>query len=157
VPEVVARVNGQEIRLPQILPMAKLELDRVSVREREEKKPEALRHALQAYVDRELLVQEAIARGVKADSRDVDWAYDQMRREHPDDEAWEEFLAGQGMDPNTFRAELRLQRTVSALLDREEAREAANAGAAGPRRTREELRAALLDRLRAKARIELFL
>jgi hypothetical protein len=157
VPEVVARVNGREIRLQQILPMAKLELDRVSVQDREQRKPEVLRHALQAYVERELFVQEAIARGVEADSRAVDWAYDQMRREHPDDEAWEEFLAGQGMDPNTFRAELRLQRTVSVLLDQEEAREAANAGAAGHRSTREELRAALLEGLRAKARIELFL
>jgi hypothetical protein len=86
----------------------------------------------------------------------VDWSYDQMRREHADDKAWAEFLAGQGMDPGTFRTELRLRHTVAALLDQEEAREAAR-GDAGPRRTREELEAALLDRLRAKARIQLFL
>jgi hypothetical protein len=60
------------------------------------------------------------------------------------------------MDPGTFRTELRLRHTVAALLDQEEAREAAR-GDAGPRRTREELEAALLDRLRAKARIQLFL
>jgi hypothetical protein len=156
VPEVVARVNGQEIRIQQILPMAKAELDRVSLPERDRRKPEVLRHALQKYVERELLVQEALARGVEADSRDVDWSYDQMRREHADDKAWAEFLAGQGMDPGTFRTELRLRHTVAALLDQEEAREAAR-GDAGPRRTREELEAALLDRLRAKARIQLFL
>ena len=157
VPEVVARVNGQPIRIQQILPMAKAELDRVSVADRDRKKPEVLRHALQRYVDRELLVQEALARGVEADSRDVDWAYDQMRREHPDEKAWEEFLAGQGMDPKTFRTELRTQQTVAALLEQEHAREAARSEAADRPRTREELEAALLARLRAKARIELLL
>jgi hypothetical protein len=155
VPDVVARVNGQPIRIHQILPMAKAELDRVSVADRDRKKPEVLRHALQQYVDRELLLQEALARGVEVDSREVDWAYDQMRREHADEAAWEEFLAGQGMDPQSLRAELRSQRTVAALLDLE-AREASSGGATGPR-TREEIEAALLARLRAKARIELLL
>jgi len=155
VPDVVARVNGQPIRIRQILPMAKAELDRVSVADRDRKKPEVLRHALQRYVDRELLLQEALARGVGADSREVDWAYDQMRREHADEAAWEEFLAGQGMDPQSFRAELRSQHTVAALLD-QEVREASSGGATGPR-AREEIEAALLARLRAKARIELLL
>lgn len=155
VPDVVARVNGQPIRIHQILPMAKAELDRVSVAERDRRKPEVLRHALQRYVDRELLLQEALARGVEADSREVDWAYDQMRREHADEAAWEEFLAGQGMDLQSFRAEVRSQHTVAALLD-QEVREASSGGATGPR-TREEIEAALLARLRAKARIELLL
>ena len=148
VPDVVARVNGQPIRIHQILPTAKAELDRVSVTDRERKKPEVLRHALQRYVDRELLLQEALARGVAADSRDVEWAYDQMRREHADEAAWEEFLLGQGLNPQSLRAELRSQRTVAALIEQEmQATSATEAGA----------RDALLARLRAKARIELFL
>jgi hypothetical protein len=156
VPDVVARVNGQPIPIHQILPMAKAELDRVSVADRERKKPEVLRHALQRYVDRELLVQEALARGVEADSRQVDWAYDQMRRDHADEAAWKEFLAGQGMDPQSFRAELRSQHTVAALLD-QEVREAQKGDAGARQRTRAEIEAALLARLRARARIELLL
>jgi len=119
VPEVVARVNGQPIRIGQILPIAKSELDKVSVADRERKKPEVLRRALDQYVDRELLLQEALARGVQADSRDVDWAYDQMRRERTDEKAWAEFLAGQGMDTQAFKAELRAQHTVAALVEQE--------------------------------------
>jgi hypothetical protein len=148
IPEIVARVNGQPIRIHQILPMAKAELDRVSVKDRERKKPEVLRHALQRYVDRELLLQEALARDIAADSRDVDWAYDQMRRESADEAAWEEFLAGQGLDPQSLRAELRSQRTVAALLEQEMRATSA---------TEAEARDALLARLRAKARIELLL
>ena len=151
VPEIVARVNGQPIRIHQILPMAKAELDRVSVADRERRKPEVLRHALQRYVDRELLLQEALARGVTADARQVDWAYDQMRREHADEKAWEEFLAEQGLDPQSLRAELRSQHTVAALLE-QEARDSPVPGT-----TPGAVQDALLARLRARARIELLL
>ena len=158
VPDVVARVNGQPIRIYQILPMAKAELDRVSVPERDKRKPEVVRHALQQYIDRELLLQEALARGIQADSRDVERDYDQLRLEHADEEAWRDFLAGQGMDPQSFRAELRARHTVAALLHQELDR-ALGAGADPPARQQKqaEVEQALLARLRAKARIELFL
>jgi hypothetical protein len=119
VPEIVARVNGQPIRIGQILPIAKSELEKVAVPDRDRKKPEVLRRALQQYVDRELLLQEALARGLHADTREVDWVYDQMRREHADDKAWAEFLAGRGMDPQALKAELRAQHTVTALIEQE--------------------------------------
>lgn len=128
--------------------MAKLQLDRLSGAERERWVPETVRSAVQQYVDRELLLQEALARGVRADDREVDWAYDQMRREQPDEQAWNGFLARQGMDPQSLRMELRAQHTVAALLQRE-----AGGGEGG----QEEVKAALLARLRAKARIELLL
>ena len=156
VPEVVARVNGQPIRIGQILPIAKSELDRVSVADRDRKKPEVLRRALEQYVDRELLLQEALARGIQADSRQVDWAYDQMRREHADEQAWEEFLAEQGMDAQSFKAELRAQHTVAALVE-QEMRAFPVPDAAAREGQRKAIYDALLGRLRGKARIELLL
>jgi hypothetical protein len=147
-PEIVARVNGQPIRLPQILPLAKAQLDRLQASERDRWAPEILRSALRQYVDRELLLQEALARGIRADAREVDWAYDQMRKEHPGEQAWNEFLARQGLDPQSLRTELRAQRTVAALLQVE-----ATGRQGGP----EDAKAALLARLRAQARIELLL
>ena len=148
-PEIVARVNGQAVGIRQILPLAKVEIDRVSVADRERLKPEIVRRALGKYVERELLVQEALARGVQVDSREVDWAYDQMRREHADEAAWAEFLAGQGMDAQSVKAELRAQALVAALLAQErQASPGAEAGA---------VEKALVARLRAKARIELLL
>jgi len=156
VPEVVARVNGQPIRIGQILPIAKSELDRVSVADRDRKKPEVLRRALEQYVDRELLLQEALARGIQADSREVDWAYDQMRREHADEKAWEEYLAEQGMDPQSFKAELRAQHTLAALVEQEvRAFPVPPAAEAAVREgQRKAIHDALLGRLRGKARIE---
>jgi hypothetical protein len=188
-PEVVARVNGQPIRIQQILPIAKSALDKWKGAEREQHKPEAVRGALQHYVDRELLLQEALSRGVQADTRQVDWNYDQLRREHKDDESWAKFLHEQGSDPQSFKAELRAQHTIAALLAdesrslpvaEEEVRAAydgnpmafATEGDTEPPpldtvRLRieaalrqgklEEVQARLLERLRAKATIELYL
>ena len=76
IPEVVARVNGQSVRIHQILPMAKAEFDALPAEEQQRQKPEVMRHALERYVERELLLQEALARGIQADSALVDWAYD---------------------------------------------------------------------------------
>jgi hypothetical protein len=119
VPEIVARVNGQPIRIGQILPLARSELTRIPEADRDQKKPEVVRRALQQYVDRELLLQEALARGVQADSREVDWAYDQARQGHADEKDWAKFLAQQGMDAQSFKAEMRAQHTVLALLEQE--------------------------------------
>jgi hypothetical protein len=49
----------------------------------------------------------------------VEWAYDQMRREHPDEAAWSKHLADRALDPQSLRAELRIQQTVAVLLDQE--------------------------------------
>jgi peptidyl-prolyl cis-trans isomerase C len=158
VPDVVARVNGQPIRIDRVLPVAKAELDRVPAAQRDEKKPELVRRALQQYIDRELLLQEALARGIEADSAAVEWDYDQLRGEHPDESAWRDFLAKQGMDPQSFRAELRARHTVIALVEQE--LKQAGTGETDPAvrpRKQAEVEQALVARLRAKARIELFL
>lgn len=189
VPEVVARVNGQAIRIGQILPVAKAQIERVTLGERSRRKPEILRAALAQYVERELLLQEALARGISADTASVQRAYDQMRRDHPDEREWAEALAKQALDPQSVKDELRSQQTVAALLQNEiatapvsesEAREVwssaperfAPAGTTAPpafeavrgqveaqvrQSRRDAIAAALLARLRAKARIEIFL
>jgi hypothetical protein len=60
------------------------------------------------------------------------------------------------MDPQSVRAELRSQHTVAALLDLE-VREAGKGDGGKPQPTRGEIEAALLARLRARARIDLLL
>ena len=119
VPEIVARVNGRPIGIRQILPIARSELAKLPAADRDRMKPEVVRRALDQYVDRELLLQEALARGLQADAREVDWAYDQMRHEHADEAAWEAFLAMQGMEGQSLKAELRAQHTVAALVEQE--------------------------------------
>jgi hypothetical protein len=188
-PDVVARVNEREIRIRQILPLAKAALDRGSVADRDARKPAAVRQALDDYIDRELLLQEAIARGVKPENRDVDWNFDQIRGRHASEEKWAEFLADQGLDAQTFKAEVRIQVTVATLLaaevrgfpvpesearalyEKDPARFTTAAGGPPPtfesvraaveaavRQSKaEEIRRALVARLRERARIELYI
>jgi len=85
----------------------------------EQQKPMAMRKALAALLDRELLVQEALGRNLKADERALQQAYDAGRASHKDDRAWREFLAAQGLDEATFLMELRTQATVNVLLQQE--------------------------------------
>ena len=118
-PEVVARVDGQPVLFAQIVPMARREMERNDAEEGERARNVAVRRALERYIDRELLFQEARSRGISADQRALDWAYDQARQEHPDDAAWKAFLAEGGLDPRSFKTEMRIQYTVSALLDAE--------------------------------------
>ncbi len=118
-PEVVARVNGRPIALQQILPLAKAAFGKLSRSEQEKSLPLVLRNSLDIYVERELLLQEALARGISADTSAVDWAYDQARRDHPGEAAWMAFLQKQGSTPESFRAELRVQKTIAALIEQE--------------------------------------
>jgi parvulin-like peptidyl-prolyl isomerase len=117
-PDIVARVNGQPIAIGQVLALAKKGL--VDSNDRARDMPRALRQALHDYVDRELLLQEALARGLRADTARVETAFDQVRAQFPSEQAWRDSLAEQGLDVQSYKQELRSQETVNALL-REEA------------------------------------
>lgn len=113
-PEIVARVNGQAVRMQQVLGLAKKALQ--DSKEREKDTPGAVRQAMHQYIVRELLVQEAMARGVAADTKQVEAAYDQVRAGFKDEKRFEESLAEQGLDARSYKEELRVQETVNALL-----------------------------------------
>lgn len=113
-PAVLGRVNGHPIVARQIAPLAKKLLEKSQDLDKD--KPGAVRQALRDYIDRELLFQEALARGVKADDSAVRLLYDQARVNHTDDKEWAEYLFRLGFDPQGYRDEIRIQATVKALL-----------------------------------------
>ncbi len=147
-PDVVARVNGRAVPLAAILPLARAKLRQLPGAIQEQRKQEVLRQVLQEYVERELLLQEALARDVTADAGAVDWAYSQLRQAHPDEAEWTKYLAGEGLSPQSLKAELRVRQTVATLVEREAASRGVAADAA---------RKALVESLRARARIEILL
>jgi parvulin-like peptidyl-prolyl isomerase len=113
-PEIVARVNGQAIRMVQVLGLARKALE--GSKEREKDTPGAVRQAMQQYIVRELLFQEAMSRGVSADTKQVEAAYDKVRAGFKDEARFAASLADQGLDPQSYKQELRVQETVNALL-----------------------------------------
>jgi hypothetical protein len=153
-PQIVARLDGEPIYLIQIVPMTKAKLDRVI--DPDGQKPALMRDALREYIDRELLLREALARGVEADTRTVQRLYDKAKADYPDEAAWKQELFQRGFDPQTFRTEIRVEQTVALFLARQ-------SGTADERPT-EEAKAkraaaarAMIQELRAKSRIETYL
>jgi hypothetical protein len=121
-PEIAARVNGQPILLLRVALVARREQAKAA--DRSVPSAPALRQALQQLLVRELLLQEALARGVQADARAVERAYDAERARYLDELEWHLFLERQGLTADDFRAELRaralideLQRRVVADID----------------------------------------
>lgn len=117
-PDVVARVNGQQVLLRNVRILARQAKQGGKVTE-----PFAYRQAMQQFIVRELLFQEALSRKVSADERRLEQAYDEARLPYKDEAAWAAFLAQQGMDPATFRTELRVRHTVQALFEQEAGRD----------------------------------
>ena len=116
-PAVAARVNGEAIPIRNVAIMVEesIELGRVP----ESRRNALYREALDQLIRRELLLQEAQARGVKADDLGVQRAYDQMRGHHQDEQAWNDFLKSRSLTDDLLRTELRVRHTVQALLEAE--------------------------------------
>jgi hypothetical protein len=112
----VARVNGQPIHLAEVVPLLRDELRKYLPGQRAEKTPLTLRRALYRYIDQELLVQEALARGVEADTRAIEKDYDRVRQDYPDEDEWRDHLASLGFDNQSFKAALRIRHTVQAMV-----------------------------------------
>jgi len=124
-PAVAARVNGEDIPIRNVAIMVEesIELGRVS----ESKRNALYRDALEQLIRREVLLQEAQARGVKADDLEVQRTYDQMRGHHKDEQAWRDFLKSRSLDEEKLRTEIRIRHTVQALLAGEAAQRALTA------------------------------
>ena len=116
-PDIVARINGQPVHFMSIVPLAKPTLDQAQ--DREKARPVVLRAALDRYIGRELLYQEAVSRGLKTSDASIEQAYNQARLQHPDEQDWEDTLKRQGLDPATFRTEMRVQALLARLAEDE--------------------------------------
>jgi hypothetical protein len=116
---VAARVNGEAIPIRNVAIMVQesIELGRVP----EHRRNALYREALEQLIRRELLLQEAQARNVKADDLEVQRTYDQMRGRHKDEQAWLGFLKSRSLDEEKLRTEIRVRHTVQALLAAEAA------------------------------------
>jgi parvulin-like peptidyl-prolyl isomerase len=113
-PAVAAKVNEQTILTRNVRISAERMLGRGEIPGNEV--PIAYRRATENLIDRELLFQEADRRHLAVDPKQLAEAENQIRVGYKDAAEWRAFLAQQGMDEPAFRAELRVQHTVQALM-----------------------------------------
>jgi peptidyl-prolyl cis-trans isomerase C len=116
-PDIAAYVNGQPIAFGLVRLAAQRE-KAVSP----EAQPAAYRQALERLIDREVLFQEALARGLHSDERAVERIYDRERDQYKDEAEFRSALSAQGLTPDRFRTEITIQQTVRALALQEEAK-----------------------------------
>lgn len=112
-PAVAARVNGQPILTVRVAALVRSNPDKGAVDTGAN--PLVLRQGLQELMARELLFQEALARGVTVDPQVVDRAYDELRGAPASEGEWLGKLRLEGLDAASLRQELRVQATVEAL------------------------------------------
>lgn len=110
-PRVAAQVNGRPLGTSQVVVLAEAMLARGAPG-----RPRAYRAAVDQLVARELLLAEAIARGIAADAAAVERAYDEARVPYKEEAAWLEWLKAQALTPESYREELRVKLTVERLL-----------------------------------------
>jgi parvulin-like peptidyl-prolyl isomerase len=113
-PLVAARVDGEDVPTRNVALLAESRLKSGQIRLT--RRTYAYRQALQEIIARELLFRDATNRGIEADQRAIQSAYDAARSGHREDADWEQFLTGQGIDEESFRKELRIQQTINALV-----------------------------------------
>jgi peptidyl-prolyl cis-trans isomerase C len=115
-PDVVARVNGQ--------PISKAELER-AIRNLElnaggaipaERRAEIYRGVLDQLIDVKLLEQEAASRSIKATDAEVNQGIDEMKKQAPDQAAFDKALQARQMSEVDLRNEARQRLTVDKLL-----------------------------------------
>jgi parvulin-like peptidyl-prolyl isomerase len=114
-PAIAARVNGEPIPTTKVAALARQREDRGNRTDG----PNAgvLRETLQRVVQRELLFQEALQRGLSTDARALERAYDQLRATEPDPERWRQRLVREGATSDDLKRELRIQATVAQLVN----------------------------------------
>jgi parvulin-like peptidyl-prolyl isomerase len=118
-PAIAARVNGHAIPTAFVSLVA----DEIVKKGGGGKSREYVyRKTLQDLIDRELLVEEALSRGITVDGGRVLEVYNESRIRYRNEEDWATHLANDGLTRDAFRAQIRAQLTAQALVEAEGAR-----------------------------------
>lgn len=119
-PPVVARINGQEIKKEDLLTRVeavRAEQARLGMPGQAESK-EFYRDILEQIVGATLLFQESLAQGVAAADTDVETRLSAIRARFPEEKAFTDALAAQGLTPERLRSELKLNLSVQKLVEK---------------------------------------
>jgi peptidyl-prolyl cis-trans isomerase C len=124
-PDVVARVNGEEVKKLEFERMIHTLEQRAGQQIPAERRDEILRGALDQLVVYTLLSQESRNRGIKVEDSEIDQKVEQLRSKFPTQEAFTKALAERGMTMDRLKHDARVDISVTKLMDAEMATEPA--------------------------------
>jgi peptidyl-prolyl cis-trans isomerase C len=124
-PDVVARVNGEEVKKADFERMIHTLEQRAGQQIPAERRDEILRGALDQLVVYTLLSQESRNRGIKVEETEIDQKVQQLRAKFPNQEAFAKALTDRGMTMDGLKHDARVDISVTKLMEAEVATEPA--------------------------------
>jgi peptidyl-prolyl cis-trans isomerase C len=118
-PEVVARVNGEDVKKTELDMAVKTLEDRARSAVPPEQRDAVYRQVLDRIIGFHLLVQEAKARKVVAPPWEVDGQVDQIRKQFPSEDAFKQMLQARGVTLEQLRADTSQTIAVNVMLKNE--------------------------------------
>lgn len=118
-PDVLARVNGEEVKKADFDRMVKTIESRAGQPIPPERRDEILRGALDQLITYTLLSQESRNRGVKVETAEIDAKMGQLKSQFPSQEAFDKALKDRGMTAESLRKDAQVDLSVTKLMDAE--------------------------------------
>jgi peptidyl-prolyl cis-trans isomerase C len=118
-PDVVARVNGEDVKKDEFERMLKTVEARAGQPIPADRRNEILRGALDQLVVYTLLSQESRARGITVDDTEVNAKVDQLKQGFPAPGAFDAALKQRGLTLDEVKREARVDLSVTKLMDTE--------------------------------------
>jgi peptidyl-prolyl cis-trans isomerase C len=118
-PDVVARVNGEDVKKSEFERMIKTIEGRAGQPIPPDRRDEILRGALDQLVVYKLLAQECKTRGVAASDADIDAKVAELKKQFPTEDAFSKALQERGMTLDSLRSDARTDLSVNKLMDTE--------------------------------------
>ena len=116
-PEIVARVNGEDVKKTAFEQMVHTIEMRAGQPIPSDRRDEIMRGALDQLVVYTLLSQESKNRQIKIDDVEVEQKVQQLRTQFPTQDAFEKALKDRGMTLDSLKHDARVDLSVSKLMD----------------------------------------
>jgi peptidyl-prolyl cis-trans isomerase C len=118
-PDVIARVNGEDVKKADFERMIKTMEGRAGQPIPADRRDEILRGALDQLITYTLLSQESKSRGVKIEAAEIDAKMAQLKGQFPTQDAFEKALKDRGMTVESLRKDAQVDLSVTKLMDAE--------------------------------------
>jgi peptidyl-prolyl cis-trans isomerase C len=118
-PDIVARVNGEDVKKPEFERMIKSIEGRAGQPIPAERRDEILRGALDQLIVYKLLAQECKTRSINPSDADIEAKVAELKKQFPSEDAFKKALQERGMTVDNLRSEARTDLSVTKLMDTE--------------------------------------
>lgn len=116
-PDVVARVNGEDVKKADLERMIKTMEGRAGQPVPPDRRDEIYRGALDQLIVYTLLKQESKSKNVKVDEAELDQKVQEVRSQFPTQDAFDKALKDRGMTVDSLKSDARTDLSVNKVMD----------------------------------------